>query len=310
MNPIIALIIANIIWGAGSPIFKLALTNIPPFLFIFLRFFVAALLILPFALKEKAKLRLVDFRDLFIAGLFGITLRISAYFLGLQRTQSINSPIIASASPVFLFFLAVIFFKEKVNLKVLYGTLISLGGVMVIVLAPIFRSSGIVLQQADKLIEGNVLFILATIFGLIAVLLHKKILNNVGPYTVAFWGFILGSLPLLPLVANELKTWSFVELNFNGAFGLIYGIFLNTALAYALYYFGMSKIKAQEVGTFTYVDPVIAILIAAPLLGEFPDKFFAIGTFLVFIGIYISEGRIPWHPFHKLRKPNKILLKE
>lgn len=305
MNPAVALIIANIIWGAGSPIFKIALTNIPPFLFVFLRFFVAALLILPFVLKEKSKIRLSDFRDLFIAGIFGVTLRISTYFLGLQRTQSINSPIISSASPVFLFFLAVIFLKEKINLKVFYGMLISLGGVMVIVLAPIFRSNGIGLEQTDKSIEGNILFILAAIFGLIAVLLHKKLLSKIGPYTVAFWGFILGSLPLLPLVINELKTWSFADLNFYGAFGLLYGIFLNTALAYALYYFGMSKIKAQEVGTFNYVDPVIAILIAAPLLGEFPDKFFAIGTFLVFIGIYMSEGRIPWHPFHKLKRIGK-----
>ena len=30
-------------------------------------------------------------------------------------------------------------------------------------------------------------------------------------------------------------------------------------------------------------------------------KFFAIGSFLVFLGLYLSEGRIQWHPFHKLK---------
>ena len=39
MNPILALIITNVIWGAASPIFKLALTNIPPFTLAFIRFF-------------------------------------------------------------------------------------------------------------------------------------------------------------------------------------------------------------------------------------------------------------------------------
>ncbi len=298
MNPIIALIIANIIWGAGSPIFKLALTNLPVYTFVFARFFFATLIFLPFVIKAKQKISLKDYRDLFIAGIFGVTLHISAYFLGLQRTQSINAPIIASASPVFLFFLSVIFLKEKLNFKVLNGMFLSLLGVLVIVLAPIF---GLKINNIKTSVEGNILLILAVIFSIIAVLIHKKVLDKVNPYVVGFWTFIFGSLPLIPLVFNEFKSWSLSDLNFYGAFGLIYGILLNTALAYALYFYGLSKIKAQEVGAFTYVDPVIAILIAAPLLAEYPDKFFVLGTFFVFLGIYISEGRIPWHPFSKLK---------
>src|SRR3989344_3997299 len=131
MNPAVALIIANIIWGAGSPIFKLALTNLPVFTFVFARFFFAALILLPFAIKAKQKIYKKDFIDLFIAGFFGVTLTISAYFLGLLKTQSINAPIIQSASPVFLFFLSVIFLKEKINLKVLNGMILSLVGVLV-----------------------------------------------------------------------------------------------------------------------------------------------------------------------------------
>ena len=50
MNPVIALIIANIIWGAAAPIFKLALTNIPPFTLGFIRFFFAGSILLPIML--------------------------------------------------------------------------------------------------------------------------------------------------------------------------------------------------------------------------------------------------------------------
>ena len=306
MNPIIALVIANIIWGAGSPIFKLALTNIPPFLFGFSRFFFAALLILPFVLRDKSRIRGIDYRDLLIAGIFGVSLHIPMYFFGLQRTESINAPVIASAAPVFLFFLSIIFLKEKINLKVFYGMIISLIGVLVIVLAPLFRDKS---PDLNISIEGNMLLILSTIFFLFSVLIHKKLLSRIGPYKIAFWTFLFGSLPLIPFVVHEFNTWSFTNLNFYGAFGLIYGTFLNTVLAYALYYYGMSKIRAQEVGTFFYIDPVIAILIAAPLLGEFPDKFFAIGTFLVFLGLYLSQGKIPWHPLAILRKQLKTNLK-
>ena len=298
MNPIVALIIANIIWGAGSPIFKLALTNLPVYTFVFARFFIAALIFLPFVLKTKQKLIKRDYLDLMLAGIFGVTIHISAYFLALQKTQSINAPIIASASPVFLFFLSILFLKEKINFKVLYGMLVSLIGVMVIVITPLLKAK---VNNVESPLEGNLLLIIAVLFSLITVLIHKKLLNKINPYVVGFWTFLFGSIPLLPLVFNEFKTWSLADLNFYGSFGLIYGILLNTVLAYALYFYGMSKIKAQEVGTFTYVDPVIAILIAAPLLGEYPDKFFALGSFLVFLGLYLSEGRIQWHPFHRLK---------
>jgi len=71
----------------------------------------------------------------------------------------------------------------------------------------------------------------------------------------------------------------------------------------------MSRVKAQEVGLFNYLDPVVTVLIAVPLLGEHPDIYFFIGTILVFGGIYIAEGRIPWHPFHKLKVPTSPRLR-
>ncbi|PIX68551.1 hypothetical protein COZ40_02690, partial [Candidatus Roizmanbacteria bacterium CG_4_10_14_3_um_filter_39_13] len=53
MNPIVALIIANIIWGAACPIFKFALVNIPPFTIAFIRFFFAGIIFLPLVLFQN-----------------------------------------------------------------------------------------------------------------------------------------------------------------------------------------------------------------------------------------------------------------
>ena len=49
------------------------------------------------------------------------------------------------------------------------------------------------------------------------------------------------------------------------------------------------------------IDPVIAILLAIPLVHEYPTLSFYIGTFFVFVGILLAEGRIHWHPIHRLR---------
>ena len=49
---IIALIVANIIWGAAAPIFKWTLQEVQPFTFTFLRFFFSALVLLPFTIHR------------------------------------------------------------------------------------------------------------------------------------------------------------------------------------------------------------------------------------------------------------------
>ena len=86
--------------------------------------------------------------------------------------------------------------------------------------------------------------------------------------------------------------------------GILFGVFLSSALAYFLFNYGIAKIKTQEVGLFTYIDPIVAVLIAAPLLQEYPTAHFFAGTLLVFGGIFFAEGRVHWHPFHKLKMKN------
>ncbi|EKE12839.1 MAG: hypothetical protein ACD_13C00135G0001, partial [uncultured bacterium] len=60
---ILALIVANIIWGAASPIFKLSLQNIPPFTLAFLRFFLGSILLI-FVVGKKIFIQISSWKDL------------------------------------------------------------------------------------------------------------------------------------------------------------------------------------------------------------------------------------------------------
>lgn len=298
MNPVLALIIANIIWGAAAPIFKFALINIPPFTLAFIRFFFAGLIFIPFVLGKWQRLSGRDLLEICLAAFFGITINIAFFFLGLPKTTSINAPIIASAGPVFLYFLSILFLKERPKLKVFIGMLIALFGVIWIIFSPILFD-GKNLDFGE--VEGNLFFVLATLGAVFNPLINKDVLKRINPYQVSFISFLFSSVTFLPLMIRELSWWSFSELNVAGWVGIIFGVLFSSAVAYFLFYFGVSKIKAQEIGVFTYIDPVVAIAIAAPLLGEYPNLYFFIGALLVIGGIFLAEGRVHWHPFHKLK---------
>jgi len=306
MNPVVALIITNLIWGAASPVFKLALTNIPPFTLAFIRFFFASFLLLPLALKHWQKLNWSLLGQICLGGLFSVTINVGFFFLGLEKTQSINAPVIASSQPIFLYLFALLFLQERPKKHILWGILISFIGVLVIILSPFLVDGKLKLTGELKMFEGNLFLLIATLGSVGHTLIFKKVLKKVSCQQATFITFLFGSLTFLPFMFNDLKNWQFASLNSAGWLGIFFGVFLSSALAYSLFNYGISKIPAQEVGIFSYIDPVAAVIIAIPLLHEFPTVYFFLGSILVFGGILLAEKRIHYHPFHWIKRYQTI----
>lgn len=293
---IIALIITNIIWGSAAPIFKWSLENIEPFTLAFLRFFIAALILLPFVLN-KLTIQKKDYFTLILLSILGITLNISFFFIGLKFSSSINAPVIASSGPIFLILGSLLFLKEKLKAKVLTGTLISLIGVLIIILRPVLENG------IDGKVFGNILFVIATLGSVGHTILLKRIASKYDPLTLTYYSFLIGAVTFFPMFYIEAQTHGFLtNLNIQGITGIIFGAFLSSALAYSLYAFALKYMVANEVGVFVYLDPIVAILIAIPLLHETVTFSFLLGSILVFLGIFIAEGRLHYHPIHKLKE--------
>ena len=299
-----AIILANIIWSAASVIFKISLTNIPPYTLAFLRFAIAPLLLLPF-LKNKAALHLHEKRDLWALvayALSGITGNIMFYFLGLQRTYAINATIIASGAPIVTLFLAHIFLKEKVSIRKFLGFLLGAVGLVVIILQPIRT------HEIDGSVFGNLFLVMAILCAVIQTIIGRSILTKYNPITFTFWAFIIGAASFLPLAAYEYMTIPHlvISLDWRGIMGIVYGSIFSSAIAYSLFAWGLSKISATDTSLIAHLDPIIGTLLGYIVLHEPITSTFIWGALCIFVGIYIAEGRIPYHPIHKLRRGKKI----
>lgn len=290
--PILALIIANIIWGAASPIFKYSLQNIPPFSLAFLRFLIASLLLYPFVHKN------IDYPDLknkwlWAFAITGITINISFFFLGLKLTESVNAPVIASSAPIIILVCSAIFLREKIKKAAVIGTLLSFLGILLIIKGSF---------------AGNFLLILSTLGYVVSVVIGRKILTEKNSLGITFWSFLIGTVSFLPLMLVEYwqnPGWM-ANLDFRGWTGILYGGIFSSLIAYVLYDWALAKLPAYRTSIFTYLDPVVAILIAIPLLGEKITIPFVIGSILVFLGILIAEKRLHYHPLHQLFTNGKI----
>jgi drug/metabolite transporter (DMT)-like permease len=299
---IIALIIANIIWGAGSPIFKLTMETVPPFTLAFLRFFLGAAIMLflfgPRACKP-GKLFKTDSKNLLLYTLFGVTINIIFYFLGLTLTLSLNAPIIASTGPILIFIIAVFYLHEKIKNRKIIGVVTGTVGILLIVLEPLLVAGGI-----GGSILGNIFLIISTFGAVLQAIIGHKFVKQFDPIKITFWSNLIGSLTFIPFMFWEIEKNPnlFGNISNFGYFGIIWGSIFSSFLAYFLFAWGLSKLEASDVSLFTYIDPVIGAILSYFLLHEPITPLFLLGSTFIFCGIFIAEGRIQYHPVFRLLK--------
>lgn len=293
---VIALFIANTIWGMASPIYKWSFQNIHPFTLAFLRFAIPAIILFPFVFKSL-KIEHKDFLKVFLFAFTGITLNITFLFLGLEKTASINGPIIASSAPIFIILFSLLFLKEHLKIKTLLGTVIGFLGIMLIVIEPAIE------KGLDQSVIGNMFLIISMFAAIIQILIGKDIVKRYRPLTLTYYAFAIGAVTFIPLELLEVSQYGFLtNLDFRGIIGIIFSAFGSSLIAYHFLHWSLKYLPASRVGIFSYIDPISGVLIAMPLLGEIPSELYIVGALLVFLGIYIAEGRIHFHPLHLFKR--------
>ncbi len=296
---VIAIVIANIIWGAAPAIFKVSLTNVPTFTLAFWRFFLGALILLAF-LRKKTVLPTMSQKDLLLLlgySLSGITVNIIFFFWGLLLTYSINAPVIASAAPILTYLLAMVYLHEGFRWKKMTGMVIGFLGIILIVLEPLIKTG------LHASILGNTFLVIATLGAVFQNIIGKDVFHKFEPYAYTFWSFIVGAATFFPAAVYEFvrNPHLYSSLDIRGYMGIAFGAILSSAAAYGLYAWGLSVVSASDAALFTYIDPVIGSALSFFFLKEPITNYFLIGSVLIFGGIFVAENRLHYHPFHKFQ---------
>jgi drug/metabolite transporter (DMT)-like permease len=64
---------------------------------------------------------------------------------------------------------------------------------------------------------------------------------------------------------------------------------VSSVLCYIIYYYALSHMAASRVSTVSYIQPLLATLLAIPMLGEYPSTSLMAGGALVFAGVFVAE---------------------
>ena len=121
-----------------------------------------------------------------------------------------------------------------------------------------------------------------------AMVLNRK-LCGMGAYDKTAVQLGVAAIVILPYyLLTRGEGASILSVNSGTLLLLVVGI-LHTGIAYTMYFGAMGELKAQTVAVFSYLDPVVAVLLSALLLKEPIDGYGIVGAVLILGSALYSE---------------------
>ena len=275
---LIAYLVVCVVWGSTYLAIKIGVTELPPFLFGGLRFLVAGLLLLVIARALGDPLpKRSDWRTLAIVGLL---LLAGGNAFVVWSEQYIDSGIasifvVTVALWTALFDALIPGGSSELNWRVIAG--LALGFLGSLVLVGVTPSE---ILAADK--RGPIALTIASASWSLGSVYAKRHPTKASPYMGAAFQMIVGG-GAVALVGTMLGEWASWRLSPRGIGAIVYLVIFGSILGYSAYTYALRHASATIVGTYAYVNPVIAVLLGWWLLHEpvSARTFVAMGMILI-----------------------------
>lgn len=241
-------------------------------------FLVAVMLISKSGISfEKVKKKALG---LFVSGGF-IGINWILLFESYRYTTVATATLCYYMAPILVILSSPLILKERLTAKKLICVMAALVGMVFV--SGILQSEGFSLSE----IKGVLLGLGAALFYASVVLINKK-LTEVPTYEKT--AIQLGSAAVV-ILPYTLITENFAKLEFTPQtviLLLVMGV-VHTGVAYALYFDSIGKLPTQTAAIFSYIDPIVAIVLSAILLKEPSTMHSVIGAILILGATFISE---------------------
>ena len=188
-------------------------------------------------------------------------------------------------APIFVTLISPVLLKERLTARKLLCVFLALAGMVFVSGVP---QSGLPGPSEAK----GILLALCSAALYAGVILINKYLAGVPAYDRTLLQLACAAAVMIPyiLLTEDLSAMSVTPL---GAILLLIVAVFHTGWCYALYFGSMPGLSAQTVALFSYIDPIVAILLSALLLKEPLGWSGILGAALVLGCTLVSELPVP-----------------
>lgn len=261
---LVAWVMVCLFWGSTYLAIKIGVGSLPPFLFAGLRFLVAGTILFAgtLLLGDKLPRRGADWRNAGVAGLFLLAGGNAFVVWAEQFTASgVTSVFVVTVALWMAFFDSIIpGGSGSLTWRVIIGLAAGFLGTALLV-----GASPREILAAD--LRGPIALTFASASWSIGSIYSKRHHTSLSPYMTAAIQMLAGGVfvTLVGTFAGEWPLWHWTP---RGGAAFAYLVVFGSILGYSAYAYALHHASATVVGTYAYVNPVIAVLLGALFLNE------------------------------------------
>lgn len=282
---LLAFAIIYFVWGSTYLAIRVGVREVPPFLLAALRFLAAGLTLYVWMIARGERSPTArEWSSAFVLAILIFVLDYGLLFWAEQRVPSGIAAVMLATIPAFMALSEIIFLgTQRLTLRLALALAIGIGGVAALMI----RSLDLGGQPIDT--AGAVALIIASISWSVSSALTRKLplpaskVMNSGAQMLA--GGIL--LTLTSAALGEFQHFHPRTVSREAWLSLVYLIVAGSVIAFTAYVWLIHHQSPTKVGTYAYVNPVVAVLVGYFLGGEALGPRTILGTAMVLISVLV-----------------------
>jgi drug/metabolite transporter (DMT)-like permease len=282
---LLAFAIIYLVWGSTFFAIRVGVNEVPPLLLAAMRFVAAGLALFGWIIVRHEPLpKLRQWGSATLLGFMIFVVDYGLLFWAEKRVPSGIAAVILATIPAFMSLSEIILLRtQKLTFRLALALLIGIGGVAVLM----NRSASLGGEPVDR--TGAIALIVAAIGWSIASSLTRLLPLPESKVTSSGAQMLAGGVMLLMASAalGEFRGFRFAAVSGAAWFALAYLIVAGSIVAFTAYVWLIHHESPTKVGTYAYVNPVVAVVIGYFLGGEPLGARTILGTALVLVSVLV-----------------------
>ena len=284
----------SIIWGGSFLFVRLAVLSFTPFTIVFIRLFIATLMLAPFAIlraiKDPAIRALLKepktWCQFLVMGLINNAIPHSLITWSLQHVPGSTGSVLNATTPIFsVIFVHLLTNDDRLTPGRVFGVAIGWIGVVILIGFEALQGFGSNVIGLLAILTASSSYALAAIYG--------RRFSGFPPRVVATGMLLCSSLVLVPVTLLDGRSWKIVETVSPTSWAAVIALgALSTGIGYLIYYRILARAGATNVLLVTFLIPVSAITLNVIIMGDVMGWNVIVGTVLLAIGLMSIDGRV------------------
>jgi drug/metabolite transporter (DMT)-like permease len=282
---LLAFSIIYFVWGSTFLAIRVGVREVPPFLLAGMRFLIAGLVLYLWMLgRGERSPSAGQWKSVFLIAILMFVLDYGLLFWAEQRVPSGIAAVMLATIPLFMALSEIIFLgTQRVTLRLTVALLIGLGGVAVL-MSPTLNVNEVPIDPigAAALVCAAISWSIASALTRLLPLPASKVMSS-GAQMLA--GGVL--LMITAAALGEFRNFDPATVSRGAWWSLIYLIVAGSIVAFTAYVWLIHRESPTKVGTYAYVNPVVAVLVGYFLGGETLGPRTILGTVFVLISVIV-----------------------